>query len=129
MESQTIIVRWGNANETVILWHFHGDWTGENYFDSLLQLWEMMDTKDHQLHLVIDVSTSGKNPSNLTTLFQAAVRKGDCNISRVIVISASRFWESIYEITCRVSPALAALDVTFVKSAEDADALLSQFES
>jgi hypothetical protein len=127
MESETIDVRWGDADETYLLWHFHGDWTGESYFNSLLQLWEMMDTKEQRLNLVLDLRTSGKNPSNLTSLIQAAIRKGDCNINRVIVISESRFWESIYEITCRTSPLLAALDVTFVKSTDDAQTLLSQF--
>lgn len=115
-----IEIIWGNKDETYLLWSFYGDWTGEAYFNSMLQLWELMDTKEQPLNLHIDMLASGKNPSNLTSLIQAAIRKGDCNIKRIIVISDDPFWKSIHEITCRFSKVVAALDVTFVASVEEA---------
>ncbi|MDQ7035852.1 MAG: hypothetical protein Q9P01_13775 [Anaerolineae bacterium] len=60
--SRFIEINWGDKDETYLLWRFCGDWTGETYFNSMLQLWRLMDTKNHPLNLHIDMQDK-QNPT------------------------------------------------------------------
>jgi hypothetical protein len=128
-DTQFVDVLWGNEDQTFLRWNFHGDWSGKSYFDSLVHLWHLLDTKDYPLNLLIDMRQSGKSPSNLIAMMQAAVRtKQPCQIKHVVVISHTSYWESVYEIACRHSAPIAALDIQFVASDSAAHSLLNQFD-
>jgi hypothetical protein len=84
----------------------------------------MMDSKSHPIDLVIDMQFSEGHPSNITTLMRSVIRKQHCNINRIIVISTTNYWESIFSIVQRMDTAAARLDVSFVASVEVAYAML-----
>ena len=88
-EVRSVAVTWGDATQTCINWSFQGKWTGSDYFESLVQLWSLMDSKRESLNLLVDMQHSRANPSNLVALMQAAVRKQpSCNVRRIVVVAA-----------------------------------------
>src|SRR5215510_15942645 len=96
-DTQFVDVSWGNETQTYLCWNFHGNWTGQDYFNSLIHLWHLMDSKPQSLNMLIDMRLSGKNPSNLIALMQAAIRKQQpCNIKHIVVIATTSHWEGIY---------------------------------
>ena len=129
-DTQFVDVTWGDEAQTYLRWNFHGDWSGRDYFDSLVNLWRLMDSKSHNLNLLIDMRLSGKSPSNLVALMQAAIRnkQQSCNIRQIVVISQTSYWKTVYEIACRHKTAIAQLDVRFATSNVEANTILNQSE-
>jgi hypothetical protein len=129
IEAHSVTVTWGDEARTFLNWNFQGQWTGADYFDSLVQLWMLMDSKSNNLNLLVDMQRAGKNPSNLVALMQAAIRnRQPCNIGRIVVITDTSYWQGVYEIACRHSTAIAELDVHFVATEPDANNLLYPFD-
>jgi hypothetical protein len=128
-ETRSVTATWGDAAQTCINWSFQGKWTGSDYFESLVQLWSLMDTKRENLNLLVDMQQSRANPSNLVALMQAAVRnRQPCNIRRIVVITNTSFWQSLYEIASRHNSVIAGLDVHFAATHGEANKLLNSFD-
>ncbi len=128
-EMRAVAVTWTDENQTCISWSFQGKWTGSDYFDSLVQLWSLMDSKRDSLNLLVDMQYSRANPSNLVALMQAAVRKQPpCNVRRIVVVANTSYWQSLYEIASRHSSVIAALDVQFTATTSEANKLLNSFD-
>jgi hypothetical protein len=128
-DTRSVTATWGDAAQTCINWSFQGKWTGSDYFESLVQLWSLMDSKRDNLNLLVDMQQSRANPSNLVALMQAAVRnRQPCNIRRIVVVANTSYWQSLYEIASRHSSVIAALDVHFVATPNEANKLLNSFD-
>ena len=128
-ETRSVTAMWGDETQTCINWSFQGKWTGSDYFESLVQVWKLMDSKQENLNLLVDMQHSRANPSNLVALMQAAVRKQpSCNIRRIVVVTNTSYWQSLYEIASRHSSVIAGLDVHFVATPNEANKLLNTFE-
>ena len=128
-ETRSVTAMWGDETQTCINWSFQGKWTGSDYFESLVQVWKLMDSKQENLNLLVDMQHSRANPSNLVALMQAAVRKQpSCNIRRIVVVTNTSYWQSLYEIASRHNSVIAGLDVHFVATPNEANKLLNAFD-
>jgi hypothetical protein len=128
-ETRSVTATWGDAAQTCINWSFQGKWTGSDYFESLVQLWGLIDSKPYSLNLLVDMQYSRANPSNLVALMQAAIRnRQPCNIRRIVVVTNTSYWQSLYEIASRHNSVIAGLDVHFVATPNEANKLLNAFD-
>jgi hypothetical protein len=104
----TITVQWDNAEKSIVRYIYEGPWTLNDFNTAYLQARELMDTVDHKVHLIIDVTKSGLLPSNVLARSQSVARRHHPNEGSVVIVGASTFIRSLLEIYQRVYSDLVA---------------------
>lgn len=117
----SIVVDWGNAEDTFLIWRFDGAWTWKEVHSSFEVLHELSHDKA-DFDVMLDLRSCHSVQPNLLSHLVRLSGNMPHNLRRTVVISHSPFLERFYQML--KSYTSAALDVIMVTSIDAAYNLL-----
>lgn len=118
-------VDWGNIEETILVAKIELRWTYEDYQQEFPGIIEALHSKDHTVDMIVDVRKAIINPPNLIGICRDALTQLTRFESRIVVITNSQFWQTLYTTIERMTPRLA-MDIYFTRSVDEAYNLLEE---
>ena len=112
----SIIVDWGDLDETILMWRFPRQWDGDDILVALDESRRLAESQQHPIDVLVDMQQIRKSPSNLMTIFKFALSQPIVNIRHIIVISYSSYFRSIFNVMQKMYPKLPK-----VRFADDAN--------
>ena len=114
-----ITLTWADSDKQLLKWDFGQRWSRGDFLDACQEAHHMVETANHPVNLLIDLSASRFYPLNLMSLVHAGIQmKTEKSIEKVVVVSSSKLWSRLYLHLIRVYP-MDTLPVDFVSSYQD----------
>ena len=121
-------VEWANEEKTIVLQRIDGEWTMSDYFDIIHQSAELLKTVNHQVDIIIDLSTTHYVPQNVISGATQTESIVPPNQRIVIFVGAKMIHKLLLSLGKRLAPR-AAHHQHFVTSMDEAYALLNRFQA
>lgn len=118
-------VRWTNAEQIVLLYTFSAAWTWDEYYAATTRGRAMVESVDHMVVTIIDLSASRALPPGALTHLRRATTHQHPNLGPVILVGLNRFIRAMSDMLSRIYP-LAAQKVRIVATLDEAYALLAE---
>ncbi|MBL8164446.1 MAG: hypothetical protein JNJ61_20830 [Anaerolineae bacterium] len=118
-----IMVKWANAEQTILLETFVGTWTLDEYCQMVDQAAALLATKAHIVHIICDFTSSQGIPGNAVAGIRYANEKLPRNQGGVVFINPGLVVKSFVNIARNIKLE-AAREVRVSDSLESAMALL-----
>lgn len=115
---------WGNHDETLLIIHFQDGWTIDEYLSSVQVMQKMLLSKTNDVDIFVDFQHSQSHAQNLLTTIRRAMKYRATNVGKIIVITKSSFWKSLYETSKHMLP--ETLSVHFAPDSDEAYRILKQ---
>ncbi len=114
-------IYWDNEAKTIIRSEGQGEWTWEEFHESLQEIVEMMKTVEHRVDLIHNHVPGSRKPSGSgMPHFQRAIRIMPTNIGLNIFVNTNSFARAIVSIFTRVYGNQASGKLVIVGSLEEA---------
>ena len=114
-----IHVEWDNPEKTVIRQSFEGQWTGEEYLESVDEMAVLLKDVDYRVHLIGDMTDSVGIPTlNLLAVSGRVVKMVEQHFATVTFVRAHTYFQALVSVVRRMSPSLAER-VCFVSCREE----------
>jgi hypothetical protein len=97
----SILVDWGNIEETLLVWRFGHRWTGEECAQALEDTNRLAQSKPHPVDLIADMRQSISHPSHLFSLGRHIFAALPANLRSVVVLGLNGYWQRITELLNR----------------------------
>ncbi|GEM_PF-1813414 len=120
-----IRVVWSNREKTVLLMKFSHRWTREQFWNASQSAHRMINSVDHLVDVIVDLSVSQSTPRNLIQMVVSSMRMTTPQTGKVVVISRSTLWSNLYGYIKRVYPN-DVIAVDFVPTYQDAKTIIKQ---
>ncbi len=114
-----IEVFWDNPEQTIIRQDLGGMWTSEQYFESVMQMYSMMKTVSHRVHIVVDLTNVVGHPTRMAAAAPRLNAHLPPNRGLTVGINVPRYIVTIIHVATRLYPRLGR-HVYFVKSLQEA---------
>lgn len=84
-------VQWYNEEKTIIHHHFEGYWSLQDYYQSLKESNELLDTVDYKVIHFLDMIHSKGLPNGFLSAIRGSSKRWHPNSGRVVMIGANPF--------------------------------------
>lgn len=98
-----ITVCWDDAERSVLRFDYVGRWTWEELYSAVTEANGLMDTVDHPVTHLIDLTQNGGVPSNLINHVQQLASLTHRNFEMTIIIGADRFIHMLGDLCFRLA--------------------------
>ncbi|GAB4519557.1 MAG: hypothetical protein OHK0046_28620 [Anaerolineae bacterium] len=121
-----ILVDWGNAEETLLVWKFEGHWTPEEVFAAVDQVLLFASGYPHMIDIIVDTRRAHL-PAHPMNFNHREFRHKPGNLGQIVVIYEAVLWSMLYDMLTHLS----GIDygVAFVQSVDDAYKLVERAET
>jgi|SRR5512133_272689 hypothetical protein len=92
-----IRAEWDNDDKTIVVWTFEGHWTWDDYRNTQLESIAMMNTVEHAVDVIADVTHANLLPSNAFSNYKRLAALAAPNRRRVVVITGNFFMKTMTE--------------------------------
>lgn len=92
-----IDVTWGNANQTILAWHFTGHWTFQNFVDAFRIARSLLNTVDHNVYVIADMRQS-QTTESILNVARYAYRNHSEKVQGLYLVGTRPTWHSLYQI-------------------------------
>ena len=123
----TATVAWANEEKTLVIQRIDGDWTMADYFEVVHKSAELLKTVDHQVDIIVDLSTTNYVPQNVISGATRTESVVPPNQRMVVFVGAKMIHKLLLSLGKRLAPR-AAHNQHFVTSMEEAHALIERFQ-
>jgi len=128
MASKTIEIKWDNDEHTIIRETYIGNWTWDDFYDSVGVVPPMMISVSHTVHILIDLRESGPVPIGSAIVHaRSAMQRFPQNWGIMAVVGPSMFIRSLVDIIRSILPGRLAGKIFVARSFEEAYALMEQY--
>jgi hypothetical protein len=101
-----INVHWDDTEtKTVVRYEFLGKWTWSEYHIAINQAYEMVKDIPYTVNMILDFSKGDLLPANALSHFKSSMSHPPREFDYALVVTRSRFLESMVSIFRRLSPA------------------------
>ena len=108
----TIPVSWHDPSHTVLVQNFNGQWTLDDYFETVEATYTLIDTVNHPVDVIVDIS---QDPGSTTRLIAAAGEVADSsgparvhpNQRMLVVVGGGPFMRTLVQMGMKYAPWLA----------------------
>lgn len=108
----SIPVTWRDQAHTVLVQNFNGEWTLDDYYETVEATYDLIDMAGHPVDVIVDVSL---NPGSTSRLIAAAGEVADApDIARVhpnqrlmIVVGGGHFMRTMIQMAMKYAPWMA----------------------
>ena len=117
-----IVVTWENATKTVIRVQVTDSaWTIDDMRDAFLTAWNLTQTVDQRVNMILDMRASNKVPTGFLALMRWGVPNRPKNAGDLVVLGGSLLMEIIHSVVHQSYVGLINIDyrVIFANSLED----------
>jgi hypothetical protein len=99
-----INVKWDNPDtKTVVHYEFAGKWTWMEYHAAIAQGYEMVKDIPYTVNMILDFSKGDLLPANALSHFKSSMKQPPREFDHAVVVTRSRFLESMVRIFNRVN--------------------------
>lgn len=95
-------ISWGNEHKTFTVFEFIGTWTWEEYYAARDKGVSMVNSVDHTVNIIVDISQSSFFPQNMLTHFRSSVNQAPRPFDLCVIVSQSRFVEALVNVLSRL---------------------------
>jgi len=121
-----ISVGWGNQEETILIFRIVNQYNKEEYITSIIKLFNHLCSKDHPVHILLDLQNSINFINDFLKLIRVEFPPEICNGALLIVIKRYSSWADLCDaIKLHYKHNAQGLQLHFVDTAEDAYQLLA----
>lgn len=121
----SITVNWSDEQKSELIYHIQGKWTWDELFAAIDEATHLLDTINHRVNLIIDVSESLFMPplsvANLRRVANAPTMSHP-NTGLLILVGANQFIKIMFQVFSRLFPH-AASRYRLIDTIENAKAL------
>ena len=114
-----IIIDWGDADETMIIMKFIGQWTTRQYRAAMVRRNLMILSKSHPVATIADLRQSGSIPRDILKTAITVAQFNTPNSGQVSVITNHPIWSQLSKLVMRFSGTDSSV-IRFVHTVEDA---------
>ena len=100
----TIQVQWDDADHTRLLYIFPEEWSWDDFAAVKAIADPMLDTVDHDVHLIFDVTHTQKIPSNTLDNIRRFFSSAHPRSARIIVVTTQPIMRSLIQVVRQFSP-------------------------
>lgn len=119
-------INWGNEQKTFTVFEFIGSWTWEEYYAARDAGVKMVNTVDHTVNIIVDISQSSVFPQNMLTHFRSSVNQAPRPFDLCVIVSQSRFIEALVNVLSRLK---LMTKFRLVKTREEAIKILAEHDA
>ncbi len=99
-----ITIRWFNAEHTIIQYEFEGRWSWEELHAAIEQVQALMNSVDHRVDIIVDVSGSRGIPAGAITQMRGGTLKASENWGMGVFVGTGAFIKALLNTFSRVYP-------------------------
>jgi hypothetical protein len=99
----SVTYRWDNAQKSIVHYQFTDNWTWDEFYPVLDQVNIEMQTLNHAVSVILDMSQSKAIPANTVSQFSKIARLGRERPGLRAVVTANTFVVSLYRIFIKVN--------------------------
>jgi hypothetical protein len=122
-----ITVQWDNDEQRVMRYTFEGRWTWDEYHHAIDEAFGLVKDLPYIVNMMLDFSSSNLFPSNALTHFSSSMKTPPRDFDAVVVVSGSRFVDTLVSILSRVSSKIGE-KLIVVKSLDEGRTYLATLE-
>lgn len=113
MNTLNIAVAWRDPSHTVLVQDFNTRWTLDDYFATVERTYAMIDTVDHPVDVIVDVSGDPASASRLIAAAgEAANATSGARVHRnqrlMVVVGGGQMMRTVVQMADRYAPRIAA---------------------
>ena len=125
-----IQVNWHNEQQTVLYYSFEVGWDWKDMYDAFAQARDMMESVDHHVNIIMDLSHVSLIPkgalAKIRWAFESPKQK---NIGLTVVVTPSSFIKSMIDLGTKLwGRAVKQWSVVFVTTLEEAYMLIEEYD-
>jgi hypothetical protein len=117
---------WGDPHQTVLHAQFGETWTLEEYHKSIDDMYEMISSVPHRVHIVSDFSRNRSAPAGLLSAGSHIENRRAINSGINVVIGATSFLKSMLQVAQRLY--LTETEIYLANSVEEAYLIIQQHQ-
>lgn len=121
-----IQVRWGNAENTVVVCEFEPKWTLEEYYTMIDDAYTLMISVTHTVHTIADFTNSRMAPSQILTSGRHVQKHSAPNSGITVVVSGGGFIKALLDIAQKLY--LTGKKIFVANTIEEAFAIVQKHE-
>lgn len=114
-----INLTWAESDNKLLIWKFGQRWSRIDFLNACQKSRQMVESADHRVNILIDLSESRFYPTNLIYLTRTGMRMRSENTGQVMIVSESLLWLRLYQHFMQVYP-MNSLPVEFMSSYHEA---------
>lgn len=118
-----INLNWADSEKKLLIWHFGQQWSRIDFLNACQKSQYMMNSTDHLVNILVDLSASRSYPSNLTYMWLIWMRSHAKKTDKVALISSSQVWSRVSQHIFSVY-SIDSLSIDFVDSYSEAVKML-----
>lgn len=107
-----IPVTWRDPSHTILVQNFNGEWTLNDYYETIEATYDLIDMTGHPVDVMVDVSL---NPGSASRLIAAAGELGDVpDMARVhpnqrlmVIVGGGQFIRTLIQMAAKYAPRMA----------------------
>ncbi len=108
----SIPISWRDASHTVLVQNFNGQWTLDDYYETVEETYSLIDTVNHPVDVIVDIT---QNPGSTSRLIAAAGEVADeetparvhPNQRMLVVVGGGQFMRTIVQMGMKYAPWIA----------------------
>lgn len=93
-----IALSWDNDEQTIIRGEFQKGWTIQNLIDAINEIYELVDSVEHEVYIIFDLLNASNVPSGGISNFKTLAARFHPRIKMVIDVSNSMLVETLTNI-------------------------------
>lgn len=92
----SITVRWSNDEKTILVTKFEGKWTWDENYQARDMARAMLDSVEHRVDCIYDLSSTSLLPQGLLPHAQSTVSQAHSNTGTLVIVTDSRFLSILF---------------------------------
>lgn len=110
---------WYNAEQTIIIQQFLGDWTVDDYITNIETTRALVDSVRHTVHIITDMTHQSMPPVKVLTANRWVESHVQDNVGVKVLVNAGHFIENLVRLSRPVMPRTFR-DTYFARSVDEA---------
>ncbi len=116
----SIFVDWGDADETIWICRFSGNWTANEFMTALNSTKTACADRKYLVDILADMRNSQTTPQNLLALLRIGTQFSYDHPGLIVVITSSDFWKRIHDLIIHTFFGSKPTGIHFISTVDDA---------
>ena len=122
----SIAVSWVDAKKTIIVSSFNGEWTLEDSHNMIDEMYKLMTSVSHNVHVILDFTNSLSSPAKMLSSGSHIEKRSSPNTGLSVIVKANGFIKAISQLIMKLFVRDGKLH--FVDTVDEAYQIITQYE-
>ena len=120
-----IRIEWGNAEKTVLYYHFDSVWTWDDFFSAKREAYDEIATVPHKVGVILETPPDVRIPPSMLSNARSALQNKHPNTEIVVIVIRQQFLRTMINVLLRIS-VIAARSLQMAANGDEALELVAQ---